>query len=109
STRGKSGQFRTARSTRLSGACNTETDVVVLVRRVVVVAVGGGQVVGVVVPRPATQPPRRTGESVPVARFLPPGIDLSGQHRAAKSVTLRVAGIRHPRDNALRDPRHPRA
>ena len=43
----------------LSGACDTKTDIVVLVRRIVVVPVGGRQVVGVVVPIAATHAPGR--------------------------------------------------
>ena len=53
----KSGRFRLSRfRTPSSGACHAEPYIVVLVRRVVVVAVRGGQVVGVVVPIAATPP-----------------------------------------------------
>ncbi|MCD6460539.1 hypothetical protein J7L67_07735 [bacterium] len=39
----------------ITGTCNTKADIVVLVSRIVVVAVGRGQVVRIVVPRTATQ------------------------------------------------------
>ncbi len=48
---------------RFTGACDAKPDVVVLVVGVVVVPVGGTQVVLVVVPRAAPQPPKRTDSS----------------------------------------------
>jgi hypothetical protein len=74
-------QVVTLIATPPSGACHAEPYIVVLVRRVVVVAVGRGQVVRVVVERPATQPTRRTGASVPAARLLTARQAPSGEVR----------------------------
>jgi hypothetical protein len=74
------------------GPGDAEPHVVVLVRGRVVVAIGRGEVVGVVVPRTAPQPARRTKSlccPVPMVRSW-------REHLAPQAPSLGMARVRHP-------------
>lgn len=80
------------------GPRDTKTNVVVLVRGIVIVAVRGAQVVlGVV--------PVATADRAILGRLLPrvPKRNSTREHRPAQAPTLGVLGVCHPRSHRLRD------